>query len=1159
MIELLDDQQRPVGPFGTLTGGQALAVLQREGSLLVSANAGSGKTMVLAERYLHLLRYDGLAAGEILAISFTDKAAGELRRRIRSRLIETGGREHVRSLDTAWISTFHGVCGRILRAHAVRIGLDPEFVVLDEGDARAIRGEAFDEALAALFAEGDSADVELAAAYSVETLREIVLGLYDRCRARGERAPCVPGLAAEPPPAPSADEAAAAVRAALLTLTPGTNATVDKAIDRMTAQLALLDGPSSPPLAALASLVVKPGNANALKADVVVEALSTYERYLQSAIDAAERPGLEFVDRLLAAFGAAFERRKREQSGLDFEDLQIEARDLLAEYPAIAARYRSRFRAVLVDEFQDTNDLQLQLLDLLGEHRFVVGDALQSIYGFRHADVSIFRAARERLAAQDAAVDLPDNYRTDPEILEVLDAAFAVEHGADHVRFSAKREPVAGDRPLVEALLVDRKAVEDWPDEPDELLEGTAWRRAEARLLAARIAELVTETETETEPGDVVILMRAVGDMPLFAQALEEHGLSAIAGAGRGFWSRTQVLDLHCYLTTLANPQDEPALFGLLGSPLCGLTSDGLSIVAAAAQRGRRWTALVDAFAGGDPVSGFDALSGEDRDRLAALVPWVAAERRSAAGRATPELLDRVVDRTGYDLHVLSLPGGARRLANVRKLGRLAASFESRHGRDLRGFVDRVAEEIALEEREVDAPVEDTDGSAVRLMTIHASKGLEFPVVAVADLGRQRRAVSEPLLADAGSAGLRIRTIAGDSHQSSRHRELAELATAEAEAEERRILHVAMTRAENRLILSGPVTVKPPAGTPAGWILPRLLPDLVNRLTDEQTVGEDLVFATPAAGTGPPVRVTVRRTPISPPPRAAVASAGVQQPSGALFTQTPAPPDPPPVPATVSYSSLSAFRRCAYRYHLEREVGLREDRNDPLWQAVELARPAGGLDAAVRGSLVHRLLELYTDATPSRAEIVAVAAAEDAGDLDDERAADIERLCAAAHGSAVMARVSAANVVRREHGFLLDIAGDVAPLVNGFIDVLAIEADGGALVVDYKTDAVAAGADLEQLVAERYLIQRELYALAALSIGAPHVDVVHLYLELPEAPAIARYVEDDIEQLRARLAAACAPLLSGLRPPSDRPGRYLCRGCPARSGLCIHDEEITSA
>ena len=330
-----------------------------------------------------------------------------------------------------------------------------------------------------------------------------------------------------------------------------------------------------------------------------------------------------------------------------------------------------------------------------------------------------------------------------------------------------------------------------------------------------------------------MLLTRATTDLRVYERALEERGIPTYVIGGRGYWAHPQVIDMVGYLEALANPRDEEALYTVLASPLVGVSADALVVLAAVARAQGRdpWWVLRE------PAGAFDGLGPADRELLARVRRLV--RRRAAGGgprRAVESLIDRALELTGYDLAVLAMPGGPRRLANVRKLMRLAREHEAAHGPDLHGFLELVARRARaaaggrLRRASREAPVEGEALDAVRLMTIHRAKGLEFDVVCVADLG-PRPALARR--AHAGGARRALRPAAGRAgHRPARvgaRLQGARRGAAAAEArEERRLFYVAMTRARERLILSGAAKLEAwPAlegpgggGGPIAWIGP---------------------------------------------------------------------------------------------------------------------------------------------------------------------------------------------------------------------------------------------------------------------------------------------------------------------------------------------------
>jgi len=1139
-----------IGPGGrAFTAEQSEAVRRRAGSLLLEANAGSGKTSVLVERFVRSVLEDGVAPARILAITFTERAAGELRARVRQRFVELGRRDAARATEAAWVSTIHGFCARLLRAHAIAAGLDPSFTVLDEAAARPLHDRAWDDALARLL-DGPhaAAALDLVAAYDPDRLRTAIVQAHDALRSAGQTRPELPrpqGLA--DPHALRAPLQAAVAAAAAELAGAGEIKSVVSARGKLEQCGDLLaataPGELSPALAQLAFAA----NANALRTAACDEYRAALDAYGTACRDARAAAAVVLLDELLGDYADAYGEAKRARAALDFDDLELHARDLLEQEPALRRSYAERFERVMVDELQDSNPLQLALFRALDrEDLFLVGDEQQSIYGFRHADVDVFRELRAQFAAAGRVATLATNFRSRGTILDTINAAFAPRLGPGFVALREGRETQPASEPLVELLITDQAGWEHV--DLGEVRPGTKpWRQAEARLLAQRVADLVAAGVHR--PEDVVVLLRALGDLPVYERALEDKGLLTMSVGGRGYWGRQVVRDLCAWLAALANPRDETALYGVLASPLVGLSSDALAHVARAGT-GNGWRAIAN---DGELRA---RLTADDRERLDVFATRLHAERALAPRLGLDELMRRVVDATGYDLHVLSLAGGARRLANIHKLLRLAAAFERDRGRDVRGLADLATAELEAEARETDAPVELGDVKAVRLMSVHAAKGLEFPVVCIADLGRQRPADGdEDLLVAEGDVGLRIVGLDGISEPALAYERLRERARARAAAEEQRVMYVATTRAQERLIVSGGVPLaswprEGPKAPPLAWLGPALLGGDLRALPP----AEDPI-AEVSWGAGARVRCAVN----SPQTVGRVLREDALAPAGTrLAVAPPPPPRPPvheprgdaPVTRTLSYSRLAAWQGCGYRYYLQRELGLPDEAvagegEGEAGEEGQAAAPAT-LDPRTRGSLVHALLE-HDDCD------LAALAASWGLQLSEEQSADVLRLAAAFDGSPLARRIERARRVRREHPFTVAL-GDT--LLTGVVDVLAQER-GGQLVVDYKTDALTPGMDLAAYVAQHYEIQRRVYALAALRGGAARVEVAYAFLERPQEPVAERFEAADADGLEAQLRDVAAGLLAGEYPVAPVPHRELCLTCPGRRALCSYGEELT--
>ena len=1149
----------------TFTPEQIYAIERRHGNLFLDAAAGSGKTSVLVERFVKAVLKDGVNVSSILTITFTDKAAAEMRERIRARLRKLGAVDAARATGGAYISTIHGFCARMLRTHALAAGIDPAFTVLDELEAGRLADAAFDSALADV-AEHVSGGVQAIASYGPWDLRTAIQSVYGELRSRGELRPRLP----TPPDARDLAAArgrlqeAATRAAAELGAIANPSARVAGALERLERLPDVVaDGSAWP--GDLTGLRLPGGNGAALTTEVCLDYGEALGQFREACADRWAGRALGVLDRLLVEFGLRYEQRKRERSGLDFEDLELLCRELLRSEKELCDRYRDRFELVMVDELQDTNSVQLELIDSISRgNLFTVGDGQQSIYAFRHADVELFEHRGERLAHQGARVTLQTNFRSRREILSVLNRAFADQLGDRFMPLAAGRTDQSAAGPLVELLIADKGA--EWS------ADGLAapWRVAEARALSARVDELLA---SGTPARDVVVLIRATGDMRAYERALEERGIATYTVGGRGYWSHPQVVDLVAYLRALANPRDEEALYSTLGSPLVGASADALVLLAAAARGCRRdpWWVLRE------PDDLLDGVASDDRLRLEGFASWVAAERGVAPRKGVDELLERALEQTGYDLTVLGMPGGQRRLANVRKLMRLGREHMAARGPDLRGFLDLVrirSESWRPDPDESEAPVESEALDAVRLMTIHRAKGLEFEVVCVADLGRGARWSADVLrVARDGRLGLRLaRPGTGGRESALWYEELGEERAAAEAREERRLFYVAMTRARERLILSGAAKLDGWAdpgsgGSPISWLGPALVPDIEAgagesggvRFTVIQPPGQDAgdlgqeVGAGVEPSEGPPAVAPPPATDASPPP---------EPPPPTQATQPTEPPPPEaharPVVASLSYTSLAAYQRCGYRFYVERLLGV----PGPEGPAAPSGQPRDGsvvaLTAAERGTVVHALLEqldFRRPIAPSEAAILAVAPRPpEAAEL-----AEIGALVKRFADTELRARLARATRVRREQRFGFLLGGT---LITGMLDVIANEPGNRTLVVDYKTDRLqplalagsATGrrrAEPATVVESEYATQRLIYALAALRAGAEAVDVVHVFLEAPDDPVSATFTREDEPELERRLAEISEGVVrKSSFAVTDTPHRGICDGCPAEGGLC---------
>ena len=1167
------------------TSQQLEAVADPGRDVFLRAGAGTGKTTVLVDRFSAAALDPEIGVEGVLAFTFTERAADQLRRRVRAAL--PGLEEKV---DHAWISTIHGFCRRLLASHPAAAGLDPRFRVIDEAEADRLAERAFDDALDSLVSEGDPAALELAA--SNYRLLGMTRSAYDELRSQGHPAPELPD-----PPMPDTEAhfralaaAAEAARGACST------ATGDKALanlDRI-GRASELDPSVELGMELLEDLVNMrlDGGGKAFEVPECEAYKRALERLREAVAAVVMKEAYEQLRELVRRFGDRYERLKAARSALDFEDLQLQAVALLEDNERIRERYRGQFRALLVDEFQDTNALQLSLIEALrgsGTRLFVVGDEFQSIYGFRHADVEVSRRQHQRFAEGDepngVALPLTGNFRAAPEIVAATNAiGNGTLPGFEPLTAGlTEPEPGSGD-PLAELHLVvdDKRAWEEdevglplLPDDPS-----SASKVAEARVLAARLRELVAAGEED--PAEIVVLLRAFTHVAAIERALREAGLDPYVVGGRGFWSQQQIEDVRALLAVAANPLADEPLFGALASPAGGaVLPDTLWLLRKAAtlpplEEGGRdrtqhvWPLLEDLLGG-------EVREGTGRAEVAAEIPPDELERlRLFTSRMTElrahgaeggleSLVERAATLFGYDLATLLRDSGTERWANVRKLMRLAREFEAREGPDLRGFLGYLDSRATSRDREAEAATRAEGHAGVRVMTVHAAKGLEFGVVAVADLGRPFNLGWVPLRVEAGRdkpdvdetarVGVQLGRLGRPAARLHDYQELTERAAERDAEEEARLAYVAATRAKRRLILSGTFNPKSVAKQPRAR--QTIAVQLIQALLDGKPE-DGVVELSPEAPEAPAGRLSVRV--VKPEPGLGKRLA----PPAETSEPKPAPdyPDPPLArPATapalvggLSYSALSAFERCGYRFYVERVLGISTPEEPAIAERPgEGDEDAGVADARHRfgpGVATQSLLERSASRAwrEPGADEVEVALRAEGLEPSPELIAKVSGLVAAWLRSPLQAELADARV-RAEVPFVLPVGGTQ---IRGSIDLLAERGDGSICVVDYKTDRLD-GADPAE-IAERYSVQRDLYALAAATRGTP-VETAYVFLERPDQPVRAEFDPDALAAARKRVEGILGRLESAEFAVTDRPHRALCHDCPARERLCSHEPD----
>jgi len=1015
-------------------------------SLVVEAGAGTGKTTLLVDRIEALLRTGTARLEEVAAVTFTENAATTMKLRLRERLerarsgadVPVVERERAAAaldvLERAPISTIHALGAAMLQERPLECGVVPGFRVAEEAESDLLFAEAWEAWLGERLTGGDDLVVE-ALDRGIPLEGEGPFG--DRSSLRGlarvliDQRDLRPLLAqAELDPASwrrellekaaRAKELTAGVQAGDLL------AARLKELVTFAEQSRLLEG--SVLARHLASLKEIPRNWGHKPRWPSAEALeegrkiAEWTRTGPAAWNAAR--GAQLHGRLVRALGGVvslYEKEKRARGLLDFVDLLLLVRNALRDRESVRAHFRRRFRFLIIDEFQDTDRLQVEIAELLAGAvpggLFVVGDAKQSIYRFRRAEVSLFRRLSEAAARTGgrAVLHLTQSFRSRPAILRFVNRVFAELIQASAEVDQPAYEPIAAppDLPGDPAVLALRFAA-PFASGPDLL-------QAEARALAALVAEAargrypvrdpVTGQHRPSRAGDVMVLTRRLTQIRPLEEALEAAGLRFTAEGGKSFFDRQEVHEVLSVLRAVDDPSDRVALVAALRSSFFGVSDK--DIVAYHLAGGGLWLGPVD----------------ESKPGAGSLGPAVELlhDLHEARTRlSVPALLERLYDRTRVMAALTGTRRGEAQIANLEKVATLARQAADLGVLSLRGFSTLLAERTSSAGEEPDLPTtRPGDPATVRILSIHKAKGLEAPIVCLYDTADNAGARPDTVaLWDEGTIAIGFR----GGCQPPGWDALVKKEEARAWAEMRRLLYVACTRARDWLVVP-----KPPADARVGdfWkeLSSRLPPasDLDVRVVDADTL------PAPETGEARPELFVVEGDGGD-----AVAARWAKARSETLAGASELPFVP--VAATVAAG-----------------------REAP--PAVGAPSPRG----RAFGGLVHRVLEwLPFDAPPEAALAMAEALAPSFG-LDAEAARRAGEHAARALALPVMERARRSARVHRELPLFFPDGSD---LVEGIVD-LVFEEDGQLVVVDYKTDHVEPGQAFAQ--AAHHAPQLQLY------------------------------------------------------------------------------------
>ncbi len=1076
----IKDQILPIVKQMDPTPEQERAVQSREERIAVTAGAGTGKTRTLVARFLALLA-EGTPLRSIAAITFTKKAAREMRNRIRDEIrkylsLFPDGQERqywgklYEELDGARISTIHSLAAEILRQHPAEMGLDPRFNLLDEDQSKRLKAEAVEAALG--WAGEDPEVSRLFPAFGARKLKSMVADLLDkRLDVQAELCNQTEGLweiweplLLEPIKEFIEESAVRKGMDELLQLDgDGTLLRAAEADDKLVDDLRIvIDAWKAIEGARLrndwfevsrhlgdlgAHLKLKGKTENWQPANPREIIRMLQEKYKES-LDYGDLD-LE-IDRKLAreilpVLGQVFKyacdwyaASRANLNGLDFDDLEGEVLALFREYPEALLDWQGQLRHLLVDEYQDTNDRQRKLVNYLSGGKgslFIVGDGKQSIYRFRGADVSVFREEQQHIKKIGEVWQLDTSYRAHPALLESLNYLLLPVLGAESNQ--SYREPFTALRPGREQpAALEQEAYIELHLVAGSKSEGAGRLAAEA--IAARLLELI-ENSTERSGqsrlgyGDVAVLCRAASSFSDFEIAFEKAGIPYLTISGQGFYDRPEIRDVLNALQVFADPQDDLAAAGLMRSPVIGIADD-LLLEVRDYQKSNTIPSLVQA-------AGLYAESivepGKSRLRY---FQTLVTDFSTLAGRIpASELVSEYIKKVGYVAALLQA-GQQRGAQNLKKL---ITDVQQSGIVNLNEFLNSVEELRSVAIREGEAPA--VAEGAVQIMTVHQAKGLEFPIVVLGDATKRGPAPRNILLderfgivppfsrtevLEEQSGNPRIYTAKSLAYELALEEERPK-----EEAESDRILYVAATRAQEMLLISG-VLGKP---TKSGK-MPKLGGWLGKLAGPLGLVGKEIVIA-PGRG----------ETHLIHPANSAIKARIAIYETGVEFTFG---PEKLSIPEKREEKfSLPLFKKIDM---LERSPQSVLDGDLQIYPA---ALNIGRVNAPARviGKIVHRALELWKFPSTGENDFLRWVTAElsQAGYYAEEVHRDgyrrVRKLLEGFQESELYLRMEKANALWHEVPF--SVPAGAGSYQRGTIDALFLEGDRWVLV-EFKTDRI---------------------------------------------------------------------------------------------------------
>lgn len=1147
-----------------------LARMDLANNYIVEAAAGTGKTTLLIDRIINLIAVEKAAPDEVVAITFTERAAAELKTKLQDELGKALERADARGVNKAragtkieardaaepkpaaeerdhlaealWafermqVTTIHSFCAALLRERPVEAGIDPNFEVADALRASLIADETWEDWLAREMDEDDPVlrravllGVTLEHMYNLaqamvrnrdmldhlpeplplgKTLKDIV----KEFRQTVEALQSLKELYCRNPN----DKAAQAIGPLLGILGTLNNAEKEGGLEKV-----FLDGLDL-------HWQKNCGAKGKWESEGILEEVRFRLEHLREletrALNSIHHNALADLAKKLTGYVEAYEKAKDREEALDFQDLLIYARDMLARHPEVRRYFSRRYRYILVDEFQDTDPLQAEIIFFLSEKEpgeastwedaqagpgrvFLVGDPKQSIYRFRRADIEMYAAAKGKLGRK-RLLNIHQNFRCAPSIVDAANTIFADlivpstdgNYQPEYVplHFGRKKGTVPERHGVVLLHPPDRIAA--------ELTDAPARRMYEARAVAAFIKEIIKQKwliydklEDRIRPvefRDIAILMETHSPLPALEEAMRLYEVDYRVIGGKYFYSRQEVQQLGVVLRAIENPYDRVAVVAALRSPFLGVSDEEIFLYHCE-KRSLNYLRDGGREAGGDGADaprddgvgplhkGDPCQAVTDAFRILRELHWM---RNDAS---VEELLHCLYDRTKAPVTYLLKPNGEQRVANLLKIADTARALYERGVCTLRSFVTWLRERESQEAEEAEAITVETGDNFVRILTMHKAKGLEFPVTILVDLTRVPKARTEQIIMDrvnneiAVSLGKKegIRTINFDA--------LKEYEDRRSQTEDLRLLYVSMTRARDFLVV------------PAYWIA-----------SSERLKGGELKK-------GSMMKVLAGHIP-GPGAHSAKQAEHMSNLKGTIIYDTSKLnlecKEPPAfrLPLVIEKAGRKARKVAAgetaaigtreqSRQQSMRQIEVLAGKGRPLFTPTgaiefepiaELGDTPGPGDGAKFGTLVHTILEAADWDSPGDPETLARESASETG-APDEMVPHAAEMVRKTLGSDLMKRIIKSGAYQKEVPFAVNKDSGI---IEGKMDAVFREGED-LYIVDFKTDRISAKDTKAR--AEHYRPQAEAYARALeASCGRLPVQVIFFFLHPMEIEAL---------------------------------------------------------